>query len=95
MPFQPRYPRYSPPVRRNRKKKKKKRQSPLRPRGLRSRGPAVLAEAEPAGQSTVAEGPVVAEQAEEVTERAAVEISSQMRVSIQLAAFSAQERVEV
>ena len=36
----------------------------FRSRGLRSRGPAVLAEAEPAGQSTVAEGTVIAEQPE-------------------------------
>ena len=43
----------------------------------------------------MAEGPVVAEQAEEVTERVAVEVSSQMGVSIQQAVFSAQERVEV
>jgi len=35
--------------------------SSLCPRGLHSRGPVVLAKAESAGQSTVAEGPMVAE----------------------------------
>jgi len=47
----------------------------LRPRSLRSRGPAVLLEVEPAGQSVVAKGAIVAElAAAEVTERAEVEV---------------------
>ena len=64
----------------------------IHPRGLNSRAPTVLAEAEPTGQSTVAEGAVIAEHPEEVAERAKVEILSQPRVSIQPAASSAQER---
>jgi len=43
---------------------------------LRSRGPAVLAEAEPAGQSIMAEGAMVAERPKQVMERAKVEILS-------------------
>ena len=43
----------------------------------------------------MAEGSVVTEQLEKVMEKAEVEVPSQMRVSIQPAAFSAQERVEV
>ena len=41
----------------------------LRPRGLRSRGPTILVEREPADQSAVVEG---VERPEEVTERAKV-----------------------
>ena len=54
-------------------------------------------EVEPAGQSTMTEGAVVAEQsAAEVTERAKVEIPSQPGVSTQLEVPSAQEeRVKV
>ena len=69
--------------------------SSLPPQGLRSRGPAVLAEVKSVGQSIVVEGAVVAEQPEEVTERAKVKVPSQTGVLIQLTAFSAQERVEV
>jgi len=65
----------------------------LPPRGMRSRGPAVLAKVEPAGYSDMAEGIVVAEQS--VVERAEVEISSQPGDSTQVEASSAQERVEV
>jgi len=57
-------------------------------------GHVVFAEAEPTCQSTMAAGPVVVEQQEEVTEKAEVEVPSQTGVSIQPAAFSAQERVE-
>jgi len=64
----------------------------LHPQGLRSRGPTVLAEAESAGQSIVAEGAEVAEQPKEVTERAEVEILSQPGVSNRPAASSAKER---
>ena len=63
----------------------------LRPWGFCSGGPAVLAEAKPVGQSTVAERAVVMEQPVEVMERAEVEILSQPRISIRLAASSAQE----
>jgi len=66
--------------------------SSLRLWGLHNRGPAVLTEVESAGQSIVAEGVVVAEQPEEVTERAEVEVLYQLGVSIQPAASSAQER---
>ena len=52
----------------------------LRPQGLHSRGPAVLTEVEPAGQSVMAKGAIVAE----VMERAEVEIPSQPGVSTQL-----------
>ena len=50
--------------------------SSLRPWGLCSSGPAVLAEAEAASQSTVTEGAEVAEQPKEVIERAEIEVSS-------------------
>ena len=64
----------------------------LPPRGLCSRGSAVLAEGEPAGQFTVGEGAVVAERPEEMTKRAEVEILSQLGISIRSADSSAQER---
>ena len=48
----------------------------LRPPGLCSRGPAVLVKVEPAGQSIMAEGAMVAERPKQVMERAKVEILS-------------------
>ena len=58
----------------------------LHPRGLRSRGPAILAEGEPVVESTMAEG---VEQPEEVVERVAADIPG---VSIQPETSSAQGR---
>ena len=55
-------------------------------------GHAVLAEIESAGQSTVAEGVVVAERPKEVTERAEVEILSQSGISIRPAASRPKKR---
>ena len=49
---------------------------------MRSRGPVVLAKVESTGQFIMAEGIVVAEHLEEVTERAKVEILSQTGMSI-------------
>ena len=58
----------------------------LRPRGLRSRDPTILAEGEPAGESAMAKG---VERPEEVVERVEVEIPG---VSTQPGTSSAQER---
>ena len=58
----------------------------LCPRGLRSRGPAILIEGEPSSESTMAEG---AERPEEVVEGVEVEISG---VSTRPGTSSPQER---
>jgi len=58
--------------------------SPLRSRGLRSRGPSVLMEVKPARESAAAEGAMVAElPATEVIERAKVDIPIQPGVLTQ------------